>query len=593
MVGHYRAPEKTQSYVEHNYWHRGAGDSGPDMIPVNPFWVDYAERAHDRPFFSTHFPDASSCVAEMMFAISVLDLPFKPGKRTTARDGDRVTLEGSTPLLLVRKEIKEAAPSTGESNILVSEAFYRVDDRHHFDGREKRDKYVTDEFVAGVSYGCRVVLTNPTAVTQKLDALLQIPQGALPIQRGFETRGIEIRVGAYSTENMEYGFYFPQPGTYSHYPVHAAQDGKLVAAARPATLKVVATPTSVDTASWGHVSQRGTPEQVMAYLDSANLQRTDLTKIAWRLRDRDLFSKVIDRLRSRHTYDHVLWSYGLFHEDTDAAREYLAQADGFVRTCGRWLDTPLVRIDPVERLAWQHVEYYPLFNARAHRFGRRHQIANVELAQQYDALLHILSSRPALDDNDWMSVTCYMLLQDRVTDALEAFARVNPERLETRIQHDYMRAYLDFFTDEHAIARGIARRHHDHPVTRWRTLFRDIIHQLDEADGKAVAATDLADRERRQAELAAKAASIDLSVESRKVSIDYKNATGCELAFYEMDIEFLFSSSPFVQKNSGSFAHVRPNRKINVDLPANRTNVTIDLPDAYENANILVEARTE
>ncbi|MAB89974.1 MAG: hypothetical protein CMJ90_11005 [Planctomycetes bacterium] len=590
---YYRAPERTQSYVEHNYWHRSADNAGPDMIPVNPFWVDYAERPKGRPFFSTHFPDASSCVAEMMLALSVLDLPFKPGEPTIERNGDSITLEGSTPLLLVRKEIKEAAPSTGEANILVSEGFFRMDDRHHFDGREKRDKYVTDEFVAGVSYGCRVVLTNPTAVTQKLDALLQIPEGALAVQRGFETKGVEVRVGAYSTENMEYGFYFPTPGTYAHYPVHTAQDGKLVAAARPTTMNVVATPTSVDTASWGHVSQRGTNEQVMAYLDSANLQRTDLTKIAWRVRDRGLFSQVIDRLRSRHTYNHVLWSYGILHADADAAREYLAQADGFIQGCGPWLDTPLVRVDPVERLAWQQVEYYPLFNARTHRFGRRHQIPNVELARQYDALLHILSSRPTLDDDDWMAVTCYLLLQDRIAESLEAFARVNPERLETRLQHDYMRAYLDFFTDDHAIARDIARRHRDHPVARWRTLFRDIIHQLDEAEGKGVADTDLADRERRQAELAAKAATLDLSVESRKVSIDYKNAERCELSFYEMDIEFLFSSSPFVQKNSGAFAHVRPNRKMTVELPANRTNVTVDLPEAYANANVLVEARTE
>ena len=46
---------------------------------------------------------------------------------------------------------------------------------------EKVDKFVTDEFVAGVVYGGQVVVTNPTSSRQKLDVLVQIPKGAMPV----------------------------------------------------------------------------------------------------------------------------------------------------------------------------------------------------------------------------------------------------------------------------------------------------------------------------------------------------------------------------------------------------------------------------
>jgi len=589
--GLYRAPNPTQSFVEHNYWHRTAEQSGPDMIRVSQFWIDYADRPADQPFFSTRFPEASGCVAEMMFALSVLDLPFEAGDQDVARTDDTITLTSTTPLLLVRKQINEAAPADSDTETLVSEAFFRMDDRYQFDGREKREKYITDEFITGVAYGCKVIITNPTATAQSLDVLLQIPQGSIPVQRGFETKGMEVRVGPHSTENLEYGFYFPTEGSYPHYPVHAAQDGKLIAAARPSTLKVVATPSSVDATSWDHVSQRGTLDEVVAYLNGANLQRTVLVRIAWRMRDRTAFTRITDLLRDRYTFDQTLWSYGLLHEDPGTTEEYLSHVDRFLDQCGRWLDTPLVKVDPIERLAWQQVEYYPLFNERAHRFGARHQIANVQLARQYDSLLHILSARPRLDDEDWMTVTCYLLLQDRVEEALASFGQVDADKLETRLQHDYMRAYMDFFGDDQTAARALAEQHQDHPVERWRQRFRDVLQQLDEAEGKAVAAQDTTDRERMQAEQAAKAPALELAVESRKVNVNYKNLTSCEVSFYEMDIEFLFSSSPFVQKGSGAFAHVKPNQKIRVELPENADTVNLDLPEAYANSNILVEVR--
>ena len=66
----------------------------------------------------------------MMLALAVLDLPFAAGQHATELDGARLTLRAASPLLLVRKEILEATPSTEGSPILVRQNFFRLDDRY-------------------------------------------------------------------------------------------------------------------------------------------------------------------------------------------------------------------------------------------------------------------------------------------------------------------------------------------------------------------------------------------------------------------------------------------------------------------------------
>ena len=586
----WRGPASTRAYVEHNYWHRRIEEQNAELIRVNRFWLDYAAASEGEPFYSIHFPDAAGSLAEMLLALAVLDLPFEAREHVTEAEGKRFSIEAKSPLILVRKELLETELATEGTVILISQNFFRLDDRYVMVGNERRDKFVEDEFLIGVAYGCQVVLTNPTPTLHELELLLQVPEGAIPVRDGFETRGVPVRIHPYATETVEYHFYFPVPGSFPHYPVHVSRGGELLLFTPPVTLEVLSEPSSVDTESWQHVSQSGTEEQVLAFLGQANLQRLDLPRIAWRMRDRDFFESVIAELRRRHTYDHELWSFGLHHEDVRVAAEYLRH-DGGLGRCGSYLDTPLLRVDPVERRAYQHVEYSPLFNGRAHRFGQRREIQNGALARQYLALLDILTYKPRLDATDWMSVTYYLLLQDRIEEALASFERVDPAGLPMALQYDYFRAYLDFFTDDHALARGIAEPYRDFPVRRWRVMFQDVLNQLDEAEGKGVATSDEENRTQRQTALAESEPQLELEVEAREVALDYRNLSTCEVSYYRMDIELLFSTSPFVQQDSGSFAYVRPNRQDVVRLPASEAQHRFELPEEFESSNVLVEVR--
>ena len=62
--------------------------------------------------------------------------------------------------------------------------------------------------------------------------------------------------------------------------------------------------------------------------------------------------------------------------------QYLQHANGFVKQCGTYIDSPLLTINPVARQTYQHLDYRPLVNARVHQLGRRRQILITQFLQK-------------------------------------------------------------------------------------------------------------------------------------------------------------------------------------------------------------------
>ena len=56
---------------------------------------------------------------------------------------------------------------------------------------------MTGPLLKHVVYVCQVVLTNPSSARQKLELLLQIPEGAMPLNSGFVTQGSNLRLQAH------------------------------------------------------------------------------------------------------------------------------------------------------------------------------------------------------------------------------------------------------------------------------------------------------------------------------------------------------------------------------------------------------------
>lgn len=600
----YRQPDPTREWAENNYHHLTIDQQNAGLITVNAFWRDYARHDPAQPFVSRNFAEASRNFPEMLLALAVLDLPFESPKHESRMEGTQLTLTAAGPLVAFHEEVRTAAAGDQPGRILVGQSYFRHGDRHTQVDGERVDKYVTDEFVIHTVYGCQVVITNPNSSRQKLSVLLQIPRGAIAVLNGRKTRTVQMTLEPYHTETLDYYFYFPAAGQFPHFPVHVARNEELAAFAAPVTLNVVDKPTRVDTESWDYVSQFGTTDQVIAFLNKENVAGLNLDRIAWRMQNRPFFEKVTRLLNERHVYSHTLWSYALLHNVVAEAREFLQHADGVVDECGGRLNSRLLTIDPVARRSYEHLEYKPLVNARAHGLGKRRQIVNDRFHQQYHRWLAQVAFERAPTDDDLLTATYYLLLQDRVEDALETFARVRSDRVNSKMQYDYCAAYLAFFSDEPARARAIAQGYANLPVDRWRNTFAAILTQLDEAEGKEGTIVDLLDRNQQQGQLAASEPSFEFQVEAQAITLNYQNLDQVRVNYYLMDVELLFSRNPFVQQFRGQFSAIRPNQTQVVSLRAGGQGAEVDrgeavrpgsgshmvaLPDALKNRNILVE----
>jgi hypothetical protein len=283
------------------------------------------------------------------------------------------------------------------------------------------------------------------------------------------------------------------------------------------------------------------------------------------------------------------------HNDAAALREWLQHQDAFVSQCGPWLSTKLLLLDPIARRAYEHLEYSPLVNQRAHRLGNEARIANPAVLGQYQGLLNILAHKPALDAMDGMSVTYYLFLQDRVEEALPRFHSVDAKALPTQVQHDYFTCYADFYESNLADARGIAAKYADYPVPRWQTLFAGVSAQLDALEGKGVKNEKLGpdgkpDRDKQQAELAASEPAFDFKVENQTIALTYRNLGEVTVNYYLMDPEFSFSSSPFVSEDASRFSIVKPTKSAVEKLKEGADGkADLALPGEFAKANVLVE----
>lgn len=585
----YRAPDKTKEWAENNYYRLRIHQQGATLIPINAFWRDFAEHDGKSPFLSPNIAYATSNFTEMMLALSVLDLPFRAAKHKVAYAGARMDLSSASPCIVFHKEIKPVERTRKRVPVLVNQNYFRLDDRYEYDGNERIEKYVTGEMLVHVVYQCQVVLTNPTSSPQKLELLLQSPSGSMPVSSGFTTRSMNVTLAAHGTHAVEYAFYFPHAGEFSHYPVHVTKNEALVAAPRARPLSVVERLSKVDTSSWAYVSQHGDTDQVITYLENNNIARLDLALIAWRMRDRDFYRRTIDLLARYHTYQPELWSYSVHHDERADIVQFLAHQDGFVNTLGPHFHSPLLTVEPVTRSVYEHLEYSPLVNARAHRLGDHVKILNDELDGQYRAFLRQLTYKPAVDADDLLSATYYLLLQDRIETALAMFDRIVADEVSARLQYDYSHVFVNLYRGRVDEARAIAERHRDYPVDRWRKRFQAALAVLDEARGEGAVIIDHDDRAQVQSRLAATDQSFDFKVESRSVTITYHNLSECRVNYYPMDIELLFSRQPFMQQQSQRFSIIRPHHSDLISLPADGDEHTFELPESYHSANIIVE----
>ena len=135
------------------------------------------------------------------------------------------------------------------------------------------------------------------------------------------------------------------------------------------------------------------------------------------------------------------------------------------------LDSELLDIDPFERNWYEQREFTPLVNSRAHQLGGSRKILNNRIYRQYEKLMQILGHRAGLDSDNRLVVTYYLLLQDRIDEAMKQFAKVESKDVVQTMPYAYCDAYLDLYREKPDEAMAKAKKFVDYPVDRWRNKF--------------------------------------------------------------------------------------------------------------------------
>ena len=586
----YRALEPTKEWAENNYYQLRIHDHQYGLIDENSFWLDLAKHGSKPGFGSRHLGEVTGNFHEMMLALAFLDLPFDAPKHEDKIEEGDLNFTAGGSLLFFHREIKEAGLAAKRPPLLVSQNYFQFNDRTRIEDGQPVDRFITDEFVRGEVYGSQIVVTNPTSTPQRLDLLTQLPKGAIPMMGQRSTSTQPIQLAPYSTHRVELAFYFPTSGEFPVYPAHLSKTGGVVAHAESLTLKIVDEPSSVDETSWAWISQWADEALVLDYLTRENLHAVDLGQIAWRFRESaDFYQKALAILDTRGLYHPTLQSYALAHNDKVGIAQFLLMQQNFLNQCGLALESGLITIDPIARRSYEHLEYKPLINNRAHALGGENRILNPDIRSQYQNFLTILSQRKNLDDIDRLTSTYYLFLQDRVTDALAHLARVDATKLKTQMQFDYFQAYAAFYQADLGKARRIAKKYEGYPVDRWREKFADITSQIAEIEGAAPVVNEDGNREQEQQAAAAREPALDLKVAGTKATLDYQNVDEVTVNYYEMDLEFLFSTNPFVSSDTSRFSIIRPNQSVTMKLPKGEKTKTFDLPKQYQASNVIVE----
>lgn len=211
--------------------------------------------------------------------------------------------------------------------------------------------------------------TDMTAESYVIEVSYQIPIGSIPTRNSKYLDATSVIIEPYTTWQEETSFfYFPEDGQYTNVPVSVTVDGELVARSK---LTDILVKQSVDKGvgkDWQTIAAHGTNGEVMAYLKSTNLLKTDLNLIQQRMGSRAFANDVIDVLRDRKFYRYELWVHGIRHNLPLAIKDVLTMELTQLEKVGSYFTSALVDLPKTSSNYFQILDYNPIVKARGNCF---------------------------------------------------------------------------------------------------------------------------------------------------------------------------------------------------------------------------------
>ncbi|MGB7346298.1 MAG: hypothetical protein WBD20_18920 [Pirellulaceae bacterium] len=605
--GFYQELDATKQWAE-SHWDRIRVVGGPapsGLIGVNPFWQDLANNDGNIFTPSSHLLRPVDSRHSVLLALALCGLPLQAGEIGLPTEKD-TPYAPEHAVAVVTKRLKSLEPSDENSSVLVGQQFALLHERQS----KKKSPVEPKEFLTDTAYRGQTVISNPTAERKLVDVFWQIPAGSLPLSGSQVTDSRTITLEPFAVQAIEYQFYFPSAGQFTHYPATVASEGKLLARGSEKTFNVVVQPTEDDTVTWEKIARTGSPEQMREFLSDANLRDLDWMLVAHRMNDQDVYKTITTVLDDANLPMKDLWAYSLKHRDDDGMKAFLTLREDLVQHVGPVFQSLLLDVQPIEQRTHEVLEYAPLVRARIHRLGSENEILNATFLRQYQSFVRTLGFQKQTPPNEQLVLTYYLLLQNRIEEAIEAFGKIDRGAIDTKMQYDYMAAYLALHREAYDEAGKIAAQYVDHPIPRWKNRFGEINNQLHQrgslmqteqlvsatenvAEKKAVTegSGDLAvlDREQRQAAATDLQPEVIVKVDGDTLRIDHRRAKNVTLNLYGVDLELLFSKAPFVREDLQRMAIVKPMRRDSLEFDDATGVGSFQLDDNLRRQTLLVE----
>ncbi|HBJ38947.1 MAG TPA: hypothetical protein DDZ51_30205 [Planctomycetaceae bacterium] len=584
---------------------REAGQvQGPELIPIDPFWSALAASGNETDGANEHLLRPTTTRHAALAALAFCGLPLKAGDIKLPTDDKPFT--PPHPVALVTKRLVELEPMKGEASLLVGQRFSAVDNQSDSDPTADAP-IAPDEFIIQKVYRGEVIITNPTPKRRTIDVLWQIPAGSIALASGQATDSKTLVIEPFAVQRLEYQFYFPKPGTFAHYPVCVGVDGRLVARGTQRTFDVVAAPTKIDEDSWPSVAAYGDAAKIATFLEKANLRKLAWDLVAHRMKDADIYQTITRVLRENQIEATNLWGYSLHHRDVDGMKTFLSQQPLLIASTGPVFRSDLLKVDPIDRQLHELLEYAPLVQARIHPLKAEREILNPTFKDQYVRFLRVLAHQGEIATDQEIQIVYYLILQNRIEEAIKRFSELDEDRLTPALQYDYLTGYLALHRGDYATAGQVATKHQNHTIPRWRERFRAMLANLNQRDdlmkGSQLASVDnakrppidnsgdlsLIDRDQQNAAAADRVPLINVAVEGSILKIEHRNTSEVTINLYAVDLELLFSKTPFVRDDLATMAMVEPTRSERIELESKDGIKQFRLNDVMARQTLLVE----
>ena len=566
FVEEFKNLEKTKEYAERHYFNLKLVEEGCSLIDNNTFWVELAkhliEKGQEAPFLSSKFIYCTKNHATMLAVLAFIGLPFELGSHNYKNlPGKGLEIQAATNSIIFHKEIKECQ-SNLKSDLLIAQRFFDPTDRYQISDEDPDVKFEkdVDEFIVDKIYGCEVIITNLSVTRQEFQVLYEIPEGAIPVQKNDYTKSSTLAVNTFTTQTLNYSFYFPKNGKFKVYPANISRNGLVLAVAKESVFDVHNERMSKKLETIDQILAQGSKDDILNFVATKNIQNREIFQfknIYYLLKDKDFYLKLIAILRKRKIYDHTTWSFCLYHDDFQTLREFINTPEiiNQLKPIIKYFSNELLTIKNIRLL-----EYYPLMNARVHQlFQEKSNILNKEFKIQYHTFLEYLIEVPKMKAEEFLTLIYYLLLQDRIDEAIKIFSRIDPKEIEKcpnicHLQYDYFMGYLDFYIGypNFKKAREICEKYLDYPVLSWRNLFYEMANQLAEYDGEDLIDDTLANQDKKLTEKQKNLKSakteelLNAELQQDEMNVVHQNCNELTINYYLIDLEVLYSRNPFL-----------------------------------------------